>query len=160
MGTHISGFKMSILCHILVVSVITLFSGMDGHHTEDEHTVFCSKWTGQKTVHVGPDTVATLRSTVDQIRRCTVIFKLRKGCNEMRLGCSKFNVPRGPGRLFLARALGPQARRQYYNGRKPNGVISRDRLRVIYRGKGLNELTCRVICKDKDPESTEPAPAE
>merc|ERR1712025_154642 len=120
---------------------------------ENRNTVFCSKWTMQKTVHIGRDTVATLRSTIDQIRRCTVIFKLipRGGCNEMRLACPKFNVPKGPGRLFFARPLGPQPRRQYYNGMRPNGVKSKSKLRVIYRGKNLNELTCRVICVDKDP---------
>ena len=44
---------------------------------KDRPVVFCSKWTNQKTVHIGRDTVATLRSTIDQIRRCTVIFKVR-----------------------------------------------------------------------------------
>merc|ERR1712013_244483 len=64
------------------------------------------------------------------------------------------NVPKGPGRLFFARALGPQPRRQYFNGMRPNGVTSANKLRVIYRGKNLNELTCRVICIDKDPVPT------
>merc|ERR1711915_527722 len=124
----------------------------------NEPTVFCSKFTRQKTLRVGADTVATMRSTLDTIRRCTVIFKLNEDCKEMRLACSKFDVPKGPGRFFFARPLGPQPKRQYFNGKRPNGLRSRNMLRVIYRGKQLNELTCRVICTDKMPQTTTTSP--
>merc|ERR1712002_716739 len=152
--------KMNTMISSLAVLIISLFSCIIAAKEKNQPVVFCSKWTMQKTVHIGRDTVATLRSTIDQIRRCTVIFKLkvRGGCNAMRLACPKFNVPKGPGRLFFARALGPQPRRQYYNGMRPNGVTSANKLRVIYRGKNLNELTCRVICIDKDPVTTTTSP--
>merc|ERR1711887_475894 len=136
----------------LIYLVVLVPSLLYQVHARDDSTpvVTCSKWATKKTVKVTPDTVATIISDIERIRRCTSVFKLSGGCTEMRLSCSRFNVPRGPGRLFFASCMGtPQPRRRYDNGNLPTGLVCANKMRVIYRGKRLNSLTCRVICTGK-----------
>merc|ERR1711892_1554813 len=92
MGTVEPDFQMNTLIYTLVLLVTTLLCQANA---KGQPVVTCSNWARQSTDRVGPDTVATLLSDVDKIRRCTTIFKLKTGCAEMRLSCTKFNVPEG-----------------------------------------------------------------
>merc|ERR1711935_144129 len=73
--------------------------------------------------------------------RCTTVFKMRGSCQALRIVCPIFNVPKGPNRKFTI------DRNKSTNGDRPI-VDGSDRkwMRVVYSGKYLYKLSCKVRC--------------
>merc|ERR1711915_1088342 len=128
--------------------------------TQATYSMKCGRYT-TKTLKIGTNTKSVFE-TQRQTKRCTVLYKLTGGCNQMKMWCNSFFVPNKDdfrcrrGDKFWVKSSGSKPR-VFCNKGKPTQefpAYSNGNLKVWYQAKQSKQYpnkgaTCIVTCDNK-----------